>query len=197
MLDETSAEVTDLAASCVRFVNEALGLTLDYTPDTLPILDHHLREGGRLAKAEIQQLLAPAAGAYFGEVVRRAMPGVRWHSPDGDYPGHRLEFEAFFLCFNPMGVVMEVLTMAEAVGWGAHFQVLDEARELLARALQANEGVPPEDYYTLSVRFETLEQIADLLGALESRQPKPRHFGPDVYRAAAGDPHGAGPRIAN
>jgi hypothetical protein len=195
--DKTPSEVADLAASCVRFVNEALGLTLDYTPDTLPILDHHLREGGRQAKSEIQQLLASAAGAYFGEVVRRAMQGARWHSPRGDYPGHRLEFEAFFLCFNPMGVAMEVLIMGEAVGWGAHFQVLDEAREPLAQVLEAKQAVPPEDYYTLSMRFEALEQVADLLGALESRQPKPRHFGPEVYRAACGEPAGQGPSTAN
>jgi hypothetical protein len=186
-IEGTPVEVADLAESCVRFVHEALGLTLDYTPETLPILDHYLREAGHGAKPEVVELLAPAAGAYFGEVVRRRVQAVRWHSPSGDYPGHRLELEPFFLWFNPMGVAMEVLRTAEAEGWSAHFQVLDDARELLAHALEAHEDVPPEDYYTLSMRLETLEQVVDLLAALEQKQPKPRLFGSEVYRAAAGD----------
>jgi hypothetical protein len=186
-IDEPPNEVSALSEACVRFVHEALGLTLDYTPETLPILDHYLRERGRGIQPELTQLLAPAAGAYFAEVVRRHLPGVRYYCPEQDYPAYRLEFEPIFLCFNPIGVALEVLTMREAEGWGAHFQVLDEARGLLTQALEANADVPPEDYYTLSMRLEALEQIVDLLVGLEQRQPKPRVFGPDVYRAAAGE----------
>jgi hypothetical protein len=46
-INETATEVGDLAESCVRFVHEALGLTLDYTAETLPVLDHYLRERAR------------------------------------------------------------------------------------------------------------------------------------------------------
>jgi hypothetical protein len=191
-LDDAPAEVTDLAESCVRFVKDALGLALDYTPDTLPILDHYLREGMLGAKPEVAELLAPAAGAYFGEVVRRNMAGARWHAPNGDYPGHRLEFDPFFLSFNPMGTVMEALLLDDAPGWGAHFEVLEEARELLARSLQSDGEMPAEDYYTLSVRWEALERIADLLGGLESKQSKRRRFGPEVYRAWSGQGGGSG-----
>jgi hypothetical protein len=187
-INETVTEVTDLAESCVRFVHEALGLTLDFTAETLPVLDHYLREHARGAKDEVMELLAVPAGAYFGEVVRRRLEGARWHAPAGDYAGHRLEFEPFFLSFNPIGVAMEVLSKADVPGWGAHFQVLDEARALLAQALAANSEVEAEDYYTLSMRLETLDQVVDLLIALEQKQPKRRLFGPDVYRAAAGDP---------
>lgn len=183
-------EVGDLAQACVRFVHDALGLTLDYTPETLPILDHYLREGGR-TRQELIDLLTPAAGAYFGEVVRRHMPGARWHSPAGDYAGYRLEFAPFFLCFNPLGVAREVLTQRAAEGWGAHFQVLDDARERVRQSLEST-PVAPEDYYTLSVRLEALEQIGDLLTALESTQKERRTFGPDVYRAASGEPAGGG-----
>src|SRR5882672_5013996 len=120
--------VSDLADACVRFVQEALGLRLDYTSDTLPILDHYLHEAARGAGPEVQALLAPAAGAYFGELVRQRMAGVRWHAPNEDHQRFRLEFEAFFLCFNPIGVAMEVLRGGDAEGWGAHFGLLDEAR---------------------------------------------------------------------
>jgi hypothetical protein len=176
----------------VRFVSEAVGLALDYTPDTLPILDHYLREGARGASAEIRELLAPAAGAYFGEVVRRNMSGVRWHAPGDEYSAFRLEFESFFLCFNPLGAALEVLIHGDAPEWGATFQMLDEARPVVREALERSPELSPEDYYTLSVRFEVVEQVADLLGALESTQSAPRHFDPAVYRVVNGERSGRG-----
>jgi len=180
------AEVADLAEASVRFVNDALGLKLDYTPETLPILDHYLRERGRGVRSEVTALIVPAAGAYFGEVVRRTVPGARWYSSTGDHRSWRLEFEPFFLTFNPIGVAAEVLAEADSEDWHAHFQVLDEAREAVARALASAAELQPEDYYTFSARLEALHQIADVLAALETAQPTPRHFGPDVYRAGRG-----------
>jgi hypothetical protein len=180
--------ITDLAEACVRFVRDAVGLTLDYTPDTLPVLDHYLKEGARGAKSEIRELLAPAAGAYFGEVVRRSLDGAHWHAPEHDYAAYRLEFESFFLGFNPLGVALEVLLQNDAPEWGAHFHMLDEAREPVREALERSAAVDPDDYYTLSMRFETIEQVGDLLSAMESTQPTPRHFGPEIYRVANGRP---------
>jgi hypothetical protein len=179
-------EVAELAEACVRFVKDALGLTLDYTPETLPILDHYMQERVAGAKPEIAELIAPSAGAYFGEVVRRTLPGAHWHSPGGEYSAYRLEFEPFFLCFNPIGVAMEVLAVDDVPGVGANFQVLDEARPAVHQALEQNEMVRPEDYYTFSMRLEVLHQVADVLSGLESAQPTPRRFGPEVYAAASG-----------
>jgi hypothetical protein len=180
-------EVRDLAESCVRFVRDALQLELDYTPETLPILDHYLKERAAEAQPELQELVAPATGAYFGEVIRRCMSGARWYAPAGDYRGQRIEFDAFFLTFNPTGVAMEVLTGQDADGWGAHYHVLDEARSAVTASLEATAQVDNSDYFTLSLRLEVLQQIADVLMSLEHRQPNPRHFGSDVYRAAEGD----------
>ena len=186
MAEPSPDEVRDLAEACIRFVREALGLELDYTPETLPVLDHYLKERAVNAQPEVQELIAPAAGAYFGEVVRRCMNGARWYAPAGDYRGQRIEFDAFFLTFNPTGVAMEVLADQDAEGWGAHFHVLDEARPAVSASLERTADVDTTDYYTLSLRLEVLQQIADVLMSLESSQPNPRHFGPDVYRAAEG-----------
>src|SRR5262245_1038843 len=94
-LEPAPPEVADLADASVRYVNDALGLRRDCPPETLPILDHYVRERGRGAKDEVGALIAPAAGAYFGEVVRRVLPGARWHCPPGDHRRWRLEFEPF------------------------------------------------------------------------------------------------------
>jgi hypothetical protein len=52
--------------------------------------------------------------------------------------------------------------------------------------------VPTEDYYTFAMRYEVLEQVAEVLFALESARKERRHFGPEVYRAARGEPGSGG-----
>jgi len=186
--EEVPVVITQLSEGCVRFVQQALNLPLDFTPETLPILDHYVRERGRDGREEIVELLAPPTGAYFGEVVRRTLGYVRWHCPGEEYDRFRLELEPFFLSFNPIGVAIEVIRQGQATGPGAHFDVLDEARDLLKETLSKHARVPTEDYYTFSMRYEVLEQVAEVLFALESTRKERRHFGADVYRAASGEP---------
>jgi hypothetical protein len=196
-LEAAPAPIEDLAQACVRFVKESLQLELDFTPETLPILDHYARTRAAAGEArdEVRDLLTPALGAYFGEVVRRSMPGERWRVPadQEDYASYRLEFELIFLHFNPLGIAREVLEQEEVEGSGANFQVLDEARAALHEALEHSGGVALDDYFTFTIRYETLELVISVLSALEqSTQSSPRRFGPEVYRAAAGETLGIG-----
>lgn len=187
------ATVAELAASCVKFVNDALGLPLDYTAETLPIVDHYVRTKAGETGDEVRDLLTPMLGAYFGEVVQRCLPGARWHLAGTSYADYRIEFDPFFLCFNPLGVAAEVLAGDDAEGFGAHFQLLDEERESVESALARDATVSADDYYSFTMRFEALECIVSALVALDrERGEKPRHFGPDVYRAAAGESVGKG-----
>lgn len=196
-LEPAPAPIDDLALGCVRFVKDALSLELDFTPETLPILDHYARTGAGAgeAQAEVRDLLTPALGAYFGEVVRRSVPGVRWHVPADleDYGSYRLEFELIFLHFNPLGIAREVLEQDEVEESGAAFQVLDEAKAPLHEALEQSGAVSEDDYYSFTIRHETLELVISVLSALErTNQSPPRRFGPEVYRAAAGETLGRG-----
>jgi hypothetical protein len=183
-------QIRDWAETCRGFVREALKVELDYTPDTLPLLDHYVRTNAAQTTEEVRDLLTPPLGAYFGEVVRRRLTteGVRWHAPGEDFPSHRLEFEAIFLHFNPLGVALEVLLQEDAEGYGTHFQVLDEARPRLEEALSQHEAVSAADYYTFTMRYETLELVVSVLMALETQQQgQPRRFSREVYRAASGE----------
>jgi len=186
--EEVPAVIEQLSEGCVRFVQQALNLPLDFTPETLPILDHYVRERGRDGREEISALLSPPTGAYFGEVVRRTLGYVRWHCPGDEYDRFRIEFEPFFLSFNPIGAATEVIRQGQATGPGAHFDVLDEARDVLKETLNKHARVPTEDFYTFTMRYEVLEQVAEVLIALESARKERRHFGPEVYRAARGEP---------
>jgi len=190
--EEVPAVIVQLSEGCVHFVQKALSLPLDYTPETLPILDHYIRERGRDGREAVSELLAPPTGAYFGEVVRRTLGQVRWHCPGDEYDRFRLEMEPFFLSFNPIGVATEVIRQGQATGPGAFFDVLDEARDVLKETLNKHSRVPTEDYYTFTMRYEVLVQVAEVLFALESTRKERRHFGPEVYRAARGEPSSAG-----
>lgn len=183
-------QIREWAEACRVFVKEALGIELDFTPETLPILDHYVRTKAKPATEEVRDLLTPPLGAYFGEVVRRSLDseGVRWHTPGEDHTSYRLEFEAFFLHFNPLGVAQEVLMEEDAEGFGAHFQILDEARPAVEAALSDSESVSEEDYYTFTMRLETLELVVSVLIGLETQHAQqPRRFSRDVYRAASGE----------
>ena len=42
-MDEVPARVREYADQAVEYVRRALGVTLEYDSDTLPLLDHYLR----------------------------------------------------------------------------------------------------------------------------------------------------------
>lgn len=184
------AQILEWADACRGFVKDALGIELDFTPETLPLLDHYVRSKAKPASEEVQQLLMPPLGAYFGEVVRRRLDseGARWHAPGEDFEQYRLEFESFFLHFNPLGVVLEVLRDEDTPGYGAHFQMLDDARSHVESVLSTSPEITADDYYTFTMRYETLELIVSVLLGLEEKHHagQPRRFGRDVYRAATG-----------
>lgn len=154
--------IADLAASCVRFVKKAVGVELELTQDTLPLLDHYLASAEELPE-DVLALVAPACGAYFGEVARRHVGEGSWHCPEGDYAGWRLELPSASMSFNPIGVALEVATGEDAPGWSAHFKVPEGDRERAREAVDRLGEVPEEQYYTFEIRFEVLLQIFETL----------------------------------
>jgi hypothetical protein len=103
--------IQDLAEACVRFVERAVGVKLDYEPETLPLLDHYIEQGRKAARErpETVPLIAQAAGAYIGEVVRRRHKGW-WRTEDkGDPSAWRVELENVYLVLRPVELVMRAL----------------------------------------------------------------------------------------
>lgn len=193
--DRAPNAIEDLALGAFRLVKEKLGFELDFTPETLPVLDHYLQalrdEDDGAPDEKIVSLVGPCAGAYFGEVVRRALPGLRWHTPD-DYEAWRLEAADVFLCFNPVGVALEALHRATLSDWNAHFALLPAEQELVNASLQATGPVREDDFYRLAVRFEVLDQTLHVLRDRSEKRGERRSFGPEVYAAAVdGKPAGA------
>jgi hypothetical protein len=125
--DRGPEQVLEFASQAVEYVRRALGVTLEYNSETLPILDHYLRQivsapaskpasgvsgNGRSAgepagRPPATALVAATSGAYFGEVVRRRLGGS-WHLPSTDPATWRLVLPSG-LWFWPVAMAMATI----------------------------------------------------------------------------------------
>jgi len=153
--------VHELAERTVDFVRRALTLTLDYTPETLPLLDHYLANVPR-DQPDTVKLVATTAGAYFGEVVRRTMGG-EWEDREDAPP---LDWKVRLpggVSFCPGGMAALAVLQAESEGVDGEIDVPEGARALVEDALAARGRVAEDEYYSLSGRLEVLMFIVDLV----------------------------------
>jgi hypothetical protein len=174
--------VDEFAKACVRFVAARYGTMLDFSPDTLSLLDQWLRD----ARAELRvrpeavEVVQSAAGAYLGEVIRRQF-GAHWFS-DGEVSGWRLYLSTVYCAFNPIGMAREALLLEPAEGWHAHLDLDPGEREAVEARLEALPQATEEEYYMPTTRFDVLWIIVDALRAgLRSRGLDDVRFGPEDY----------------
>ena len=180
--------IEDLALGAFRLVKERLDFELDFAPETLPVLDHYLIElrdedAGR-PDEKVVAVVAPCVGAYFGEVVRRSLGGFRWRHPGDAYRRWRLEAEAVFLAFNPVGAALEAIHGEELAGWRAHLALLPAQRDAVQRSLAVTGGVREDDFHRLAVRHEVIEQTLGVLEGLERAAGGGRRYDAEAYRSA-------------
>ena len=183
--------VHELAGACITYVHRAIGIELDFPPETLPILDHYLLQVGKTEEG-LTDLIVASAGAYFGEVLIRTLGQMRWHIEANDLDNWRIEVDHVFLFFNPLGMVREAVAKAEVPGCFAHLEVLPRDRPILDESLSHMGDVREDDYYRLAVRYEVIEQVVLALeGASMSRKSEGEIFLASVYdvtaRALRGD----------
>lgn len=176
-------QVDELAHACVRFVTARYGVPLDYQPETLSLLDQWVREARveALGKPETVDLAQAAAGAYFGEVVRRWF-GARWLA-EGDHAEWKLCLSNVFCAFNPLGVAREAIQLGPAEGWNAHLQLDPADRYAIDARLEALPPAGDDEYYAPTTRFDVLCIVVDALrAAMRARGLADVRFAPDDYR---------------
>jgi hypothetical protein len=189
MDDPVPPRVREYADQAVAYVRRALGLTLEYDSDTLPLLDHYLRtvndlqgEGG---KAETIQLVVATSGAYFGEVVRRRLGG-RW-----ELGGKDIEWRVVLptgLNFAPAGFVAAAIAQADLDDLDSEFDAPPRMRPHVQQALERMGEVTMEDYYSLCGRLDTLEHVHEVLVAVAAQMMG--NVDEDVPEAATDEPSG-------
>lgn len=154
------AVIADLAAACHRFVATRYGVPLDFTPETLSLVDQYVRDARTelSTRPEGLELVAGTIGAYLGEVIRRA-EGGHWRA-DGEPSSFRVMLRHVFLSFNPIGMAREALTGEEAEGYGAHLALDDGDREAVEARLNALPEVDADEYALPTTRAEVVQIAA-------------------------------------
>jgi hypothetical protein len=164
-LEPPPDEIAELVGMCVEAVARAAGAGLDFTPDTLPILDHYVSLAADSARArpELLPLLSRSVGAYFGELLRRELPGF-WRIPSANVHDWALCARHVFLWINPFGVAFDALSAdSEHEGPRSQLHVAPEYRAAVDARLALLPEVPPEEFFLLATRFEVIQLAAETL----------------------------------
>jgi hypothetical protein len=173
-LEEAPEEILELSERCVAHVRYRLGFELDYSVDTLSVLDHFVvavlsEEGegeppppGHSRRASAMLLLAPTVGAYFGEVLRRAFP-CRWRFTSESAEKWALEFEEVFLRINPAGAAAEAFNGEPLERWSGAIVTAPELTPVIGERLAAAPPIPEDEFYTFAARHEALQIVEDYL----------------------------------
>jgi hypothetical protein len=169
MDDPVPARIREYADQAVAYVRRALGVSLEYDSDTLPLLDHYLRSvpTGDDQVATVQLVIA-TSGAYFGEVVRRRLGG-RWDvSSEDDKEDWRLVLPTG-LSFSPAGFVASAIARSDLEDLDSELDAPPRMRPYVQQTLARMGEVSVEDYYSLCGRLDTLEHVHEVLVAVAAQ----------------------------
>ncbi len=158
-------EIANLCGLCIDYVVRAVGVPLDFTQETLPILDHYVSvaRDNIAQRPELTQVVSGAIGAYFGELVRRRFNGY-WLIPNPDVHNWRVCARTVFLSLNPIGVACEVLAQGdEPYGPSGELRLAREDRSIVAERLSKAPPVPASEYYLLTTRLEAIDIAIETL----------------------------------
>jgi hypothetical protein len=165
MLDSVPPRVREYADQAVSYVRRALGIQLEYDSNTLPVLDHYLRNVPEDQPAALQLVVA-TSGAYFGEVVRQRLGG-RWELADQE-----AEWRIVLptgLNFSPVGFVAAAIARADLADLDSEIAAPPRMLPYVQRALARMGEVTIDDYYSLCGRLDTLEHVHEVLVAVAAQ----------------------------
>jgi hypothetical protein len=166
-VSKTPEAVSEYVRAAVDYVRRAVGMVLDGSDESLAVLDHYVAQIPK-DKPAMVALVAPAVGAYFGEVLRRRFGG-RWRL-DGEPVTWRLEVGDGAVSVAPIALALAAIHGEDIEGLDTEVHVPVEERPDLAAALERTAPVTAEYFYSLTGRFETLEHTLDLLAALRAQR---------------------------
>ncbi len=169
-------EVADGAQTCIRYVQKNLGIALDYQPETLPVLDHYLREARASSGPETTELIASVAGCYLGEVLRSRHP-LTWDTQHDD--PLQWSLTAPSITVFPLAIARVALEGPDAERQFETFRLAPKLQKALARRLQALPPVPDEEYIAPSTRVEVVDIAFDLLTGGAPPDERSPHEDPD------------------
>ena len=158
-----AVRVEEYATQAISYIHAALGVLLDYTGDTLPVVDHYLRNVPK-DRAEAIELVVATTGAYFGEVVRRSLGG-QWNLEPASPTDWRLILPTG-LSFVPAGLVAAAILQSDDLELDSSLDASPALWPHVEAALARMSQVTAEEYFSLCGRFDTLEHLHAVLTAI-------------------------------
>jgi hypothetical protein len=183
MVDPVSPQVREYADQAVAYVQRALGITLEYNSDTLPVLDHYLRTVPADQPAALKLVVA-TSGAYFGEVVRQRLGG-RWEL--GNQESEWRVVLPTGLHFSPAGFVAAAIAQADLEDLDSEIGVPPRMAPYVQQALARMGELTVEEYYSLCGRLDTLEHLHEVLVAVAAQMMGDSELGEAEDEAESGD----------
>ncbi len=162
-LEGCPARIAEFVTRALDAVRNSVGLELEFDSDTLPLLDHYLRETPS-SSPETAALIAAMAGAYFGEAVRQSLGGS-WQSEKLDPDQWRIVLPGG-LSFSPVRLALAAILEDEKGDGHGDFQAPPQLMVELEAALERMGSVTTAEYYLLSCRFDTLEHLQEVMLAV-------------------------------
>jgi hypothetical protein len=176
----------------------------------LAFVDHYLSLLRDETREPIVTLVAAGAGAWFGELVRREIGG-QWIGDGSDPRRLRLLLEPQIIHFSPIDMAYEAIFASEVdpgdprIPAGAEIDGTFHLRKRSADAeptepsdhdwvterLADTSPLPEDQFYSLTVRFETLALILELLATRDltrGREPTRYHLNDYIELLKAQDP---------
>lgn len=161
-----STTIAELAARTVEYVRRAVGVALEYDSDTLPLLDHYLREVPGQA-VDIIELVVTTAGAYFGDVVIRRLGG-RWEMTTADSREWRVVLPTG-IGFKPAAFVAVAIARREVGEFDDTLDVPPRIRPHFEAALARMGDRDEDEYFSLCGRLDMLEHLSEVLVAVAAQ----------------------------
>lgn len=166
-LPDCPDHIAEFVLRCVDAVHSSIGVGLAFDSDTLPLLDHYLREVPDKS-LETAALIAAMAGAYFGETLRKAFGG-QWKVESLD-PGTWRVVLTGGLSFRPVSLALGAIQESEEEDAHGDFSAPPGLMEVLQEAIGRLGSVSEFEYYTLSCRYDTLEHLQEVLLAVAANR---------------------------
>lgn len=185
----TDPRVAPFVEAARGYVQRALKLALDLSPESLAYVDHYAqvtRAAGPDGKLEddVLRLAAAALGAYFGEVLI-AEHGGAWvieHGKESQPETWRLELDPPSLSMHPVALAAGALAGAEVPGYDDRIEPALMDAAALSQLLETSSPVPAELFYSLTGRHEAIALMRELLAEIARRReagPGPELPDPD------------------
>ena len=179
-LPETIEQLTE---RCRAHVQKRFSLELDFSSETLSVLDFFVEElvkdenqgnspkPGHTSRLNMIHLFAPTMGAYFGTFLAHQFGG-RFRYTDQDITKWRFEFDSIFLRFNPVAVAAAVIARQEVAGLNPMLIASTKQMPRLQERFAAAPQVPEDDYFSFCTWFESIQIANEFLAEIYQKDGK-------------------------